>query len=160
MNKDSNNKPLVVFIDDDDGAMELYEESLHDAGFAVHRIHEVPEALHYIRTAEDLPVCWIVDLMMPVLDKDLRVDGQLVAKLARHGLASGQVLYEQIRARPSFAKSPVLILTSVPNPEILSSMEADMDDSHLAIEAKIAVLPSELPGRVNEIITACQDTNS
>lgn len=151
MSETAGSKGLVVFIDDEDsqtGPMNFYEDALAAEGYEVERIRELPTALDYIRITDDKPVLWMVDVMMPVLIDTLEVDGERLINAASRGLASGRVLYRQIRKR--FTQAPVILLTNVTTPQILESLEAEMDERAVC-EAKIAVLPSDLVVLVNSM---------
>jgi CheY-like chemotaxis protein len=149
MNEPTPAKPIVVFIDDDDGPMVYYEEALNDAGFRVERIRDLKQALDYVANTSDKPSAWLVDVMMPVKDQDLVVDGENVARLTNLGLAAGLLLYRKIKSR--FASQPVILLTSIATPALLNSIEANLAEGDTC-EAKIAVLPSQLAELVEERI--------
>lgn len=149
MSDAAHSKGTIVFIDDDEGPMELYVEALQDAGYAVKRIRKLVEALDYIWNTPAEPALWLVDVMMPVIDESARVDGVLLSTAASQGLGSGRVLYQQIRKR--FPTTPVILVTSVTTPKILQSLEAEMDERAVC-EAKIAVLPSDMVALVERMI--------
>jgi len=140
---------LVAFIDDEGGPMDWYEDELRFAHYRVKRIKSVVQALDYISTTEEPPDLWLVDLMMPVQDANLKVDGKLLMEEAKEGLACGPVIYQQIRKR--FPTVPVILLTAVATPEILDAIEQKMDENAWC-ESKMARLPSEIASLVTERI--------
>lgn len=141
MKETSTGMGLIVFIDDDGGVMEFYEEALREAGYEIERIHKLPKALQYIQSTTDEPILWLVDVMMPVIDDTFRVDGELLSSASSRGLASGRLLYRQIRKR--FSETPVILLTSVPSSQILNDLEAEMDGNAIC-ESKLRVEPDDL----------------
>ena len=141
MNEKPTKSNLVVFIDDDEGPMEFYEDALRDGGYNIERIYSVLRALDYIQNTDAQPLLWLVDLMMQIEDESVKVEGQPLIKLASLGLASGRVLYRQIRRK--FPDTLVMLLTNMSTPEILDELESEMDVNASCI-AKMAMMPSEL----------------
>lgn len=121
--------------------MELYQEALEEAGFQVERIKDAKTALEYIQSAKQSPDLWIVDLMMPVEDEHLRVDGKLLLEVSGLGLTTGLVLYRQIRNKHPSAK--VLILTNMAISQIFIRIQSELGEN-ASIESKLLLLPSEL----------------
>lgn len=135
--------PLIAFIDDDDGPMEFYEDALLDEGFEIKRIKNCIEAIEYIRTTDACPSAWLIDLMMPIDDDAYKVPGETetLVKASSLGLASGRILYRQIRKR--FPSAQVVLFTHMSTPEILDELEKEMDDN-ARCEAKLDLMPDEL----------------
>lgn len=153
MNEEPSDKGLIALIDDDGGVMDFYEEALMEAGYRVTRIMELPKALKYIQKTEERPELWIIDIMMPILDESLRVDGVLLSEATNWGLTSGRVLYRQIRKQPEFKKTPLILFTNVPSPEILNDLERELDP-HAICESKIMLDPSSLVEVVSRMINS------
>ena len=145
-------RELVAFIDDDEGPMERYQEALEEEGYKVERFINLIAALEYIRTTNDVPALWLVDVMMPIEDPSFMLEeGQSLLAAATLGLASGRVLFREIRKR--FQHAPVILLTNVATPDILNAIEAEMDENAWC-ESKMAFVPSKLVALVQERI-AC-----
>lgn len=144
-------RDLVVFIDDDEGPMELYQKALEDEGYKVERFTSLIAALAYTRTTSDRPALWLVDVMMPIEDASVVIDGQPLMTAAAMGLASGRVLFGEIRKR--FPETPVILLTNVATPDILNVIEAAMDHNSWC-ESKMMFAPSKLVELVAEKIKA------
>lgn len=145
-------RDLVVFIDDDEGPMERYQDALNDEGYEVERFINLIAALNYIWTTSDVPALWLVDVMMPIEDPNFILEGgQSLLAAATLGLASGRVLFREIRKR--FPNAPVILLTNVATPDILNAIEAEMDENAWC-ESKMSFVPSKLVALVGERI-AC-----
>ena len=151
MSKTSPEKGLIALIDDDGGVMDFYEAALVEAGFEVNRIMELPAALKYIETTTDTPDLWVVDVMMPVMDESVCVEGVLLSEATSWGLTSGRILYRQIRKRPEFKQTPLILFTNVPSPDILNDLERELD-ANAVCESKIMLDPSALVELVSRII--------
>lgn len=142
MTENKNSQELIVLIDDDDGPVEeLYEDALCLEGFKIERIRTAVTALEYIRQTNCHPVVWLVDLMMPIGDATLKVNGELLSKSTSLGLGMGRVLYREIRRR--FPKAQVIMLTNMDTPEILDEIQNEMDENAFC-EQKIVLSPSDL----------------
>ena len=150
MSETSPEKGLIALIDDDGGVMDFYEDELVKAGFKVNRIMELPAALKYIETTTDKPDLWVIDVMMPVLDESVRVENVLLSEATSWGLTSGRILYRQIRKRPEFKQTPLILFTNVPSPEILNDLERELDANALC-ESKIMLDPSAFVELIEEL---------
>jgi len=140
-------KKTVAFIDDENGPIIYYEMALIDAGFVVTRLHTFSEALDFIRNASLRPDFWIVDVMMPIEDATLCVNGIPVIETTNMGLAAGLLLYKKIKETDD--RAPVMLLTSIATPSLLNNIEESLleDDT---CEAKLDLLPSELALQVTK----------
>lgn len=153
MTETPNKEHLIVFIDDDGGVMDFYEEALEDAGYKIERIQELPKALTYIQNTKDKPNLWLVDVMMPVVDEKMKVDGVLLSEASNWGLTSGHLLYRQIRKRVEFKSTPLILFTNVPNSQILNDLEKEIDSKSIC-ESKIMLTPSALVELVGKFLEA------
>lgn len=134
----------IVVIDDEHGTTDLYVKALRMSGFDVRHYDNVRDSLAHIEPpegkGEEPPDLYVLDLMMP--------PGEAISlEDSGFGLSTGIVLYRKIRARHPGV--PIIILTSVSNPEILNLLPKDANTSR---EAKVDVMPFELVEKVSEIL--------
>ena len=136
----------VALIDDDDGPILYYEAALKDAGYVVIRIKSFKEALDFIMKPQPVPDFWIIDVMMPIKDENLMIDGTEAIRLTSLGLGAGLVLYQKLKkAAPN---APALLLTSITTPILLNQIEQSLEQDDKC-EAKLDTLPSDLVRIVN-----------
>jgi CheY-like chemotaxis protein len=96
---------LIVLAEDDDGHASLVERNLKRAGVAngIHRLKDGQEALDYLLGQGEPPVRPAIPPLLLLLDiKMPRVDGVEVLR--------------QLKANPSTAVIPVIILTTTDDP--------------------------------------------
>jgi signal transduction histidine kinase/DNA-binding response OmpR family regulator len=106
---ESNGQPLVLAIDDDPLALELLETVLRPAGYMVLKATDGRQGIGIAQTRH--PGLVIVDLLMPEMD--------------------GFAVVEQLRANPTTAAVPIVILTSRSlNPDERERLNVQI--SHLA----------------------------
>ena len=122
----------IALIDDEHGPIDYYVEALNECGHNVDHLDSVEKALAHIDAgrAADL---YVVDIMMPTY-------GHPRLKDAADGLASGIVLHREIRRK--FQDVPILVLTSISNPDVLEGLL--LDENNTRLESKIDTLPFEL----------------
>jgi DNA-binding response OmpR family regulator len=145
----------IIFIDDDHGPMDRYEQKLERAGYKVKRIQTAKDAFDYVDYAtkiNDSADLWVVDIMMSVGKEEILIDGIPLRNLTDYGLTCGLQIVRRIRA--AFANVPVILLTSITTPEILDSIEFG---EHTRCHSKLAVVPSELVKLVNGILRPTTD---
>ena len=130
----------IVLIDDDHGPMDLYVRALRESGLVVDHLDNLTEAMEHVRTTDKPADLYLIDIMMPPGDA-------LTLEESNYGLTSGIILYQRLRDR--FPDVPVIILTSISNPEILELLPSD---SNTTKEAKVEVLPFDLVQKVKERI--------
>ncbi len=138
-------------IDDDDGPIAYYAEAFQDAGFEVLRAKTFKAALDLIQSKDAAVDFWVVDLMMPVEDDTLELNGENVAYTTSLGLGAGLLLYRELKKQHPSA--PTMLLTSITTPKLLDDIEDALqgDDS---CEAKIDTVPSRLVKLVRERLNA------
>ncbi|MFN0079995.1 MAG: response regulator [Prosthecobacter sp.] len=135
----------VVIIDDEHGTTDLYVKALRMAEFEVRHIDNVKDALAHFQGDGSTPDIYILDLMMPPGD-------EIKLEESGFGLSTGIVLYRRLREK--HPNLPVIILTSVSNPEILGLLPLDDNTRR---EAKIDVMPFELVEKIKETLTYDRD---
>ena len=86
----SPNAPIVLLVEDDPSARELYRQTLVVAGYKVRAVGDGIDALNVIDT-DGPPSLVILDLMLPRL--------------------GGVDVYRELRARPATRHTPVIIVT-------------------------------------------------
>ena len=145
-------KKTVALIDDDDGPIRYYEVALKDAGFDIVRIKDFKEALDFIMKPKPFPDFWIIDVMMPIRDENLMIDGIEAVKLTSLGLGAGLVLYQKLKKEAPNA--PALMLTSITTPSLLNHIEQSLMQGDKC-EAKLDTLPSDLV----KIVSSCIHRN-
>lgn len=136
----------IALIDDDDGPILYYEMALEDSGFEVVRLKRFKDALAYVRQPSSNPDMWIIDVMMPIEDDTLVVDGVAVAESTSMGLGAGLLLYRKIKELHPEARA--MLLTSISTPKLLDDIEHILRGEDTC-EAKLNVLPSDLVRAVN-----------
>ncbi|MGA3284043.1 MAG: response regulator [Verrucomicrobiota bacterium] len=129
----------IVLIDDEHGPVDYYVQALVDSGHEVAHLDTVDKVFEYLQNPKPADL-FVVDIMMPTL-------GRPELKDAAEGLATGIVFWHQIRER--FPGVPIIILTSVANPEILEGLPFD---NKTQIESKIDTLPFELAEVANKLL--------
>ena len=139
-------KRIVALIDDDDGPIRYYEVALRDAGYDVVRIKVFKEALDFIMNPQPKPDFWIIDVMMPIKDENLKIDGTEAIRLTSLGLGAGLVLYQELKKK--VPNVPALLLTSITTPTLLNQIEESLESDDKC-EAKLDTLPSDLVRIVN-----------
>jgi DNA-binding response OmpR family regulator len=140
-------KKNVALIDDDDGPILYYEMVLEDAGFHVVRLRTFKEALDFILNPSPVPDMWLVDVMMSLGDSSPIVDGVDTSQSTSLGLGAGLLLYKKIKQYN--AGIPVLLLTSISTPELLSNIETTLKNGDTC-ESKLDVLPKRLVELIQE----------
>jgi DNA-binding NarL/FixJ family response regulator len=131
----------VALIDDEHGPIDYYEQALTESGHRVERFDTVEGVFVHLENKRPADI-YVVDIMMPT-------HGHPRLKEAANGLASGIVLHREIRN--VFPNVPIIILTSISNPEILESLPVD---EKTRIESKIDILPFELVGIIESVVSA------
>ncbi len=121
----------IVFIDDEHGPIDYYVQALSESGHQVERFDTVEKTFAHLDTRRTADI-YVVDIMMPT-------HGHLRLKDSADGLASGVVIHREIRR--VFPKVPIIMLTSISNPEILGGLPLE---ENTRIESKIDTLPYEL----------------
>jgi DNA-binding response OmpR family regulator len=140
----------IALIDDDDGPTRYYEAALTEAEFAVVRLKSFVEALTFIHTLDQpSPDLWIFDVMMPISEDSLEIDGVDVAKETNRGLAAGMFLYQELRKKDK--STPVMLLTSITTPAMLDVIEGSLLPGDLC-EAKLDYTPSKLVEHVKSVL--------
>lgn len=134
-------KKCIVFIDDDDGPILYYEQALYDSGFRVIRLKHFTKALDFIYSSTEQPDLWLIDVMMPIEDETLEIEGVNVVQSTSMGLSAGLVLYKEIKKR--YGSIPVIVLTSIPTPQLLDKIEKTLSDGDTC-ESKLDTVPSQL----------------
>lgn len=118
--------------------MDLYAKALRLSGFDVTHLDTTGQAFEHFATAREPAALYVLDLMMPPGEA-------MTLEESRYGLATGIVIYQTLRSK--FANVPVIILTSVSNPEILGLLPVDeLTD----VRAKIDLMPFELAELIKE----------
>ena len=140
-------KKTVALIDDDDGPIRFYEIALQDAGYGLVRLRDFKEALNFIANPVPTPDFWIIDVMMPIKDENLMIDGVEAVRSTALGLGAGLVLYRALRKHNDTV--PALLLTSITTPALLDQIESTLAQGDTC-EAKLDTLPSDLA----KIVTA------
>jgi len=130
---------MILFVDDEAAQMASHVDELEISGYSVTTATTVAELRRYLRGAET-PEAVLLDVMMP--------PGDLVN--AGEGLRTGILLLREIRER--WPAVPVIVLTNVSNPGILSAAEG----SGARVVRKQNVLPHDLPELVRSVIGAPQ----
>lgn len=131
----------IALIDDDDGPTLYYYQAIKDADFQVDRLTTFKAALDYIQNPMSDPDMWIVDVMMPIGDESLIVDGEDAMQSTSLGLGAGLLLYKLIKKR--YPLIPVTLLTSITTPKLLDAIEQSLRDQDTC-EAKLEILPTYL----------------
>lgn len=133
-------KKRILIIDDDHGTMDLYSKALRLSGFDVTHLDTTKAALEHISSYEPPFDLYVLDLMMPPGD---------VLKLEESGfgLSTGFIIYQKLRIKSK--EVPVIILTSVSNPDILGLLPVD---SNTDVRAKIDLMPFELAQLITQTL--------
>lgn len=121
----------VAFIDDEHGPIDYYVRALRHKGHFVKQMDSVAKFFSHLDNEESADI-YVVDIMMPT-------QGDPRLKEAAHGLASGIALHKEIRRK--HADVPIIILTSIANPEVLDGLTLEKNTT---LESKIDTLPFEL----------------
>lgn len=139
----------IALIDDDDGPIRYYEEALQDDGYQVVRIRDFREALDFISSSHDKCDCWLIDVMMPIKDESLKINGDDAVEVTNFGLGAGLVLYDKLKKLNPVV--PVILLTSITTPDLLNSIEESLMDGDRC-EAKLEYTPSKLIILIKEVL--------
>ena len=137
----------VALIDDDDGPILYYEQALKDSGLEIVRLKAFKAALGYVQDPLSNPDAWIIDVMMPIEDELLVVEGVEATRSTALGLGAGLLLYKMVKAR--HPQTPVILLTSITTPQLLNDIERSLRDQDTC-EPKLDTLPSDLVNIVTE----------
>src|SRR5579872_1797717 len=130
----------IILIDDEHGPIDLYADALREAGHQVEQLDTVEKVFDHLDKKKPADL-YIVDIMIPTHGHDQM-------KAAADGLASGIMLHKKIRRL--FSKVPIIILTAISNPEIISGLRVE---GNTTIQSKIDTLPSDLVERVGSQLT-------
>lgn len=137
----SEKNKVVALIDDDDGPILAYHQALKDAKFKVVRIKKFKDAIAFIEKPEPVPDMWVVDVMMPIGDESLVIDGENVMQATNLGIAAGLFIYRKMKKK--YPDTPAMMLTSITNPKLLDQIEGSLQGGDTC-EAKLDILPSTL----------------
>jgi CheY-like chemotaxis protein len=145
----NSNAKTIALIDDDDGPILYYETALKDSGFEVVRLKTFKAALEYIQAPSSNPDMWIIDVMIPIGDESLVVEGVEAIRSTSFGLGAGLLLYKMIKERHS--QTPAILLTNITTPQLLDDIERSLC-GHDSCETKLGTLPSDLVSMVKSRI--------
>ena len=135
----------VIIFDDDHGPIDLYVKALRLRGFVVTHIDTLGAAFDHIRDAAGPADFYIVDMMLPIANTPQEHIKKEDYRDVGYGLTAGLVLLKRLREwLPSV---PVLMLTSVSRPDILSRIPGD---DNCRIEAKVNMLPFDLADHITK----------
>jgi CheY-like chemotaxis protein len=98
-------RDLVLVVDDDEDTAESVREALDILGYASHTAPNGKVALDYLRSAPTKYRVVLLDLMMPVMD--------------------GRDFLREYRADDAISGIPVIVVTAVPDGELLRVTAAD-----------------------------------
>jgi CheY-like chemotaxis protein len=133
----------ILFVDDDQRRMDKYVLVLEARGHEVVFADNVDSALAMIRSKEDFDLA-VVDISMPPGD-EYRFEDTV------GGTRTGLALYDTIRAeRP---KLPVVMLTNVPDPRVVTHFARDSERLWRLVR-KPDALPVQFAALIEKFLTA------
>lgn len=123
---------MILFVDDEPQALELYIDEVSRKGFETKLLSSVRGIQRYLKRHGNPPQCIVLDIMFPT-------DRTLPVELTSGGLTAGVPLFASLRAE--FPDVPIVVFTSSSS---LAVKHFFRDQKSCSFYYKTDLLPSEL----------------